>query len=90
MRELAESHFREISELEKKKLLAVLIEKLKSPNYQLDQKAASEQRRRSKSGKWVLQNAHFRKWSEMDTNNNPLLYIHGVPGAGMQPNLCYF
>ena len=84
VRELTEAQFKEISELEKKKQIAVLIEKLNAPNYQLDQYVASEQRRRSQSGIWVLQDIYFRKWSEMGTQSNHLLYIHGVPGAGMQ------
>jgi hypothetical protein len=83
VRELAEAHFKDISELEKRKQLTVLIEKLNAPDYNLDHCMASEQRRRSQSGTWVLQDVHFRKWSEMDTKSNPLLYIHGVPGAGM-------
>lgn len=87
VRELAEIHVKEILELEKRKQLALLIEKLGAPNYQWDQHLASEQRRRSQSGAWVLQDTRFREWSEMDTNNNPLLYIHGVPGAGMQAHI---
>jgi hypothetical protein len=87
VRELAEAHIKEISELEKKKQLASLIEKLDAPNYQWDQYLASEQRQRSQSGTWVLQDVHFREWSEMDTPSKPLLYIHGVPGAGMQVHL---
>jgi hypothetical protein len=82
VRELAEAHFKEISELEKRKQLTALIEKLNAPDYNLDHYVASEQRRRSQSGTWVLQNIHFRKWSEMDAKSNPLLYIHGIPGAG--------
>jgi hypothetical protein len=76
-------------ELEKKKELAVLNEKLNAPNYQSDQYVASQQRRRGKSGEWVLQSVHFRKWSGGDKNSNPLLYIHGVPGAGMLVHLSY-
>jgi hypothetical protein len=87
VRELAEIHIKEISELEKRKQLALLIEKLDVPNYQWDQYLASEQRRRSQSGAWVLQEAHFQEWSETDTHSNPLLYIHGIPGAGMHFNL---
>jgi hypothetical protein len=89
VRELAETHFKEIVELEKKKQLAVLIEKLNAPSYQLDQNVASEQRRKSQSGEWVLQNVCFRRWSDVGTNSNPLLYIHGVPGAGMHVLLNY-
>ena len=84
LRELAETHFQEISELEKKKQLALLVEKLDAPNCQLDQCLASEQRHGRQSGMWVLEDIHFREWSEIATNSNSLLYVHGIPGAGMQ------
>jgi hypothetical protein len=83
LRELAETHIKEMSELEKKKQLNFLIEKLDAPNYQWDQHIASEQRWEGQSGMWVLHDIHFREWSEMGTCGNPLLYIHGGPGAGM-------
>ena|SRR5947207_2163886 len=87
VRELAEIHIKEISELEKKKQLALLIEKLDATNYQWDHRLASEQRRRNQSGTWVLQEEHFQEWSKTDTHSNPLLYIHGIPGAGTYFNL---
>jgi len=82
MRELAETRFKEIDELEKKKQLSTLFEKLNAPDSVLDQRAASEQRAGSQSGEWILQNSHFRRWSDVEIQSNPLLYIHGVPGAG--------
>jgi len=87
IRELTESHIEELSELERKKQLTALIEKLNAPNYQLDHDVASEQHRRFQSGEWLLQNVHFQKWSETGADNNPLLYIHGVPGAGTHYHL---
>ncbi len=84
LREVAEAHIHEISEFEKKKQLTLLVEKLDAPNCQLDQYLACEQRRGRQSGNWLLQDVHFREWSEIATDSNPLLYVHGVPGAGMR------
>jgi hypothetical protein len=87
VRELSEIHVKEMSELEAKKKLAVLIKKLDAPDFQLDQYLASEQRRRSPSGLWVVRDDHFRKWSDMGAGSNPNLFIHGIPGAGILGSL---
>ena len=83
MRELAESHIRDMEDVEKKKQLSVVLEKLEAPNYQIDQYAASEQRRNSRSGDWILRDDMFREWADPHASKNPLLYINGIPGAGM-------
>ena len=82
LREMTETHFKKSSELERKKQLDIVIEKLSASNYQLDHYLASEQRRRTKSGEWILQTTEFQEWLDTDGSNNPLLYVHGIPGAG--------
>jgi hypothetical protein len=68
--------------------LESVIDKINPPNCHADQNAASEQRKESHSGRWVLQN--FRAWRNItNTGSNPLLYMNGIPGAGInfKPNI---
>jgi hypothetical protein len=62
--------------------LESIIDKISSPNCHADQNAASEQRKESQSGRWILQNDHLRAWRNVNAISNPLLYINGIPGAG--------
>ena len=63
--------------------LESIIDKINPPNCYADQNAASEQRKASQSGEWILQNEHLRAWRNVNADSNPLLYINGIPGAGM-------
>lgn len=74
--------FEEIVSREQTKQLSVILEKLNAPRYRLDQCAASDQRRGRSSGSWVLLDEKFQKWADITADENPLLYIHGIPGAG--------
>ena len=62
--------------------LESIIDKINPPNCYADQNAASEQRKASQSGEWILQNEHLRAWRNVNADLNPLLYINGIPGAG--------
>lgn len=35
-----------------------------------------------KSGDWVLHKDRFVGWKELDVPTNPILWMHGIPGAG--------
>lgn len=35
------------------------------------------------SGDWILSKEKLKHWKDSDTPNNSLLWLHGVPGAGM-------
>ena len=82
-RELAEDHFKTMEDIERKRQLSLVLEKLEPPDYQIDHQTACEQRRQSRSGSWILQYDTFRDWADIDNESSPLLYINGVPGAGM-------
>ncbi|KAI9666681.1 MAG: hypothetical protein M1821_004617 [Bathelium mastoideum] len=82
MRKLAEARFMEITQLEKRRQLSAIMEKLSPPNFQLDHEIATEQTKSSSTGQWIFENPIFRAWSNKESRANPLLYIHGVPGAG--------
>ncbi|KAI9688915.1 MAG: hypothetical protein M1822_001272 [Bathelium mastoideum] len=82
MRKLAEARFMEISQLEKRRQLSAIMEKLSPPNFQLDHEIAREQTKSGSTGQWIFEDPIFRAWSNKESRANPLLYIHGVPGAG--------
>ncbi|KAL9074938.1 MAG: hypothetical protein Q9157_004187 [Trypethelium eluteriae] len=82
VRELAEARFLEISQLEKRKQLSAVMEKLSPPDFQLDHDIATEQKKGSSTGQWISEDPKFLAWSEEQSWANPLLYIYGVPGAG--------
>ncbi|CEN59396.1 hypothetical protein ASPCAL01847 [Aspergillus calidoustus] len=59
-----------------------ILNKINAPNCYPDQGNFLDQRYSSESGKWVLDNVNFKQWREALVGSNPLLYIHGIPGAG--------
>ncbi|KAL8707590.1 MAG: hypothetical protein Q9220_007431 [cf. Caloplaca sp. 1 TL-2023] len=81
-REMAEAQAQEAGERAGRDKVNTLIEKLDPADYGRDQYAASEQRRQHSSGAWLLQNTNYRRWSDLNVECNPLLYLHGIPGAG--------
>ncbi|KAL9608549.1 MAG: hypothetical protein Q9167_006625 [Letrouitia subvulpina] len=81
-REITEAYSKEMAEREAREKIKVLIERLNPTDYKRDQFDASEQRRQRRSGEWLYKNSYFCRWYDLDAVCNPLLYIHGVPGAG--------
>ena len=86
-REKLDAHYKEIAAAEKKRHVAALLEKLDAPDYQRDQDAATEQRRERSSGHWLFSNHQYKEWSDESCIKNPILYMHGVPGAGRYSRL---
>ncbi|KAK2745994.1 hypothetical protein FQN55_005816 [Onygenales sp. PD_40] len=72
---------KKISQEEARKRLETAMSKINAPNSQADHKAALEQRGKSESGKWILENLNFKAWSAASVSM-PLLYINAIPGAG--------
>ena len=81
-REIAEDHSTRAVERERKDRLRLLVERLKPADYARDQHAALKEWRRSQSGQWLWQHQDFQLWSDLNAKCNPLLYLHGIPGAG--------
>ncbi|KAL9044435.1 MAG: hypothetical protein Q9214_002426 [Letrouitia sp. 1 TL-2023] len=81
-REITEAYSKETAEREARDKIKVLIERLNPTDYKRDHFDASEQRRQKRSGEWLYKNSDFCRWHDLDAVCNPLLYIHGVPGAG--------
>lgn len=62
-------------------------EKLQSPNYQLDQEMSAERRNGTASGLWIFDDSTFQAWLHGGSSSSKILYINGMPGAGM--TMCY-
>jgi hypothetical protein len=37
------------------------------------------------SGRWILKHEKIQNWREMDTPVSSILWVNGIPGAGMPP-----
>ena len=37
------------------------------------------------SGQWIIDRERLRHWKDSDTPNNSVLWLHGIPGAGVLP-----
>ncbi|KAL3456285.1 hypothetical protein BJX64DRAFT_281462 [Aspergillus heterothallicus] len=59
-----------------------ILDKINAPNCYLDQETVLGHRDNQESGKWVLIDKKFKEWRDALPGSNPLLYIHGIPGAG--------
>ncbi|RYP42924.1 hypothetical protein DL770_011966 [Monosporascus sp. CRB-9-2] len=70
--------------LEKHKQRVLCIrEKIRAPNYQIDQEMSTEARGGKGSGKWFFEDLKFQEWLTTRKPGHGLLYINGIPGAGM-------
>ncbi|KAI0105552.1 WD40 repeat-like protein [Nemania sp. FL0031] len=52
------------------------------PDYGEDQEIAMDGRHDDNSGKWIIADSIFEKWSNNDRARNDVLYVNGIPGAG--------
>lgn len=66
--------------------LNTMLDKIDAPNSYIDQDNMSECRHNAESGNWVFNDKIFQQWREVLEGSNPLLYIHGIPGAGVSPS----
>ena len=84
----AQNSFEEIAEAEKKRRSLAVTDKIRPPNTRIDQDKAKETRQEyPESGKWILQNAFLRDWMDLHCPDVPLLWVNGIPGAGILPSL---
>jgi hypothetical protein len=57
--------------------------KLQSPEYQINQEISTENRGETPSGQWIFKHSKFEPWYDSSTLGSMVLYINGIPGAGM-------
>ena len=84
----AKNSFEEIAEAERKRRSLAVTDKIRPPNSRIDQEKAREARQEyPESGKWILRHAFLRDWMDLNCPNVPLLWVNGIPGAGISPSL---
>jgi len=58
---------------------------LSARNVKLDHEACIETRREYLStGLWILEKTAIAAWNDSQNTTVPLVWLHGIPGAGMQ------
>ena len=83
-----ENSFKEMAEAEKKRRSLAVTDKIRPPNSRIDQEKAKEARQEyPQSGKWILRHAFLRDWMDLNCPNAPLLWVNGIPGAGISLSL---
>ncbi|KAI8311745.1 Zinc finger protein [Colletotrichum sp. SAR11_59] len=62
--------------------MALIKEKLRAPEYFLDQEIATQRREGDRSGQWIFGEPEYLAWSDTNALKHSVLYINGIPGAG--------
>lgn len=74
----AEKHAQE----EHQSRMSLIKNRLRATEYSADQEAATQTRKESGAGEWLFQEPQYVSWSDINTMNHSVLYVHGIPGAG--------
>ncbi|KAF4859793.1 Vegetative incompatibility protein HET-E-1 [Colletotrichum siamense] len=62
--------------------IARIKEKLKAPDYFMDQEISTENRKGAEAGQWITANPIFQAWNDKISHGHSVLYLNGIPGAG--------
>lgn len=62
--------------------MALIKERLRAPEYFLDQEIAAQRRDGDDSGQWIFEELKYLSWSDTNALKHSVLYINGIPGAG--------
>jgi hypothetical protein len=60
----------------------LVLSKLDPPDYHYDLEKASNERRDSTSGNWLLAETTFGQWADVTTMEPRSLFLNGIPGSG--------
>ena len=86
-RVIAQSSFEDAAKAERLRRLLAVIEKINAPSTIADHEAFTELRQEyPPSGRWILQHPFFRNWKDFTCPHADLLWINGIPGAGILPS----
>jgi hypothetical protein len=84
-REEAIERYRKQDEEETSRRMIYLKDWLFAPAVDADHNRFAEVRSQyPESGNWLLQRKEFREWHEPTLPSSPMLWIHGIPGAGKE------
>ncbi|KAJ0343538.1 hypothetical protein KNSL1_010215 [Colletotrichum chrysophilum] len=67
--------------------MALIKDKLRAPEYFLDQEIATQRRNGDDSGQWIFEEPEYLSWSDANALNHSVLYINGIPGAAILTQL---
>lgn len=82
----AQTSFEEIARAERPRRLLSVTEKIHPPSTLTDHEGAVEKRLEYlESGKWILGDPFLRGWMDLTRSNIPVLWVNGIPGAGILP-----
>ncbi|WQF77468.1 Putative AAA+ ATPase domain, NACHT nucleoside triphosphatase [Colletotrichum destructivum] len=62
--------------------MTLIKEKLRAPEYYLDQEVAAGKREGLNTGRWVFEESQYTSWSDHTVSAHSILYLNGIPGAG--------
>ena len=83
---IAQSSFEDAAKAERLRRLLAVIEKINAPSTLTDHEAFIEIRQEYPiSGRWILQHPLFKNWKDFTCPHADLLWINGIPGAGILP-----
>ena len=86
-RVIAQSSFEDAAKAERLRRLLAVTEKINPPSTLRDHEAFTELRQEyPASGRWILQHRFFRNWKDFRFPHTDLLWINGIPGAGIVPS----
>ncbi len=87
-RAAAEAEFRTLREYEMKRRQAEVRAWLSAADAEVDQENAAFVRAEYPStGLWLLKHNQIEAWCDPNTSAMPLLWMNGIPGAGMRSSL---
>jgi hypothetical protein len=73
-----------LEEAEREKKFISVMEWVLGAHTKLDHKSACDARGECPgSGRWILKNPELENWKEADTPISSIVWLKGIPGAGM-------
>lgn len=73
-----------LEETERQKKYVAIMAWILGVDTKLDHDSACEARTGyPRSGRWILRNFEFQNWKEADTPVSSILWLNGIPGAGV-------
>ena len=83
---IAERSFEDAAKAERLRRLLAVVEKINAPSTDMDHETFIELRQEyPTSGRWILQHPLFKNWKDFRCPHADLLWINGIPGAGILP-----
>lgn len=64
--------------------LQFVLNKFDAANYPRNiQDPQCERRHQGSSGDWIFRDPQFNAWADLEVSRNNILYLSGIPGAGL-------